>query len=308
MKNILITGVAGFIGSNVAKKILGEGKFHVIGVDNFNPYYDEKLKKQNLDMCCRNNFEFVYADITDEKSISDIFDKYKISCVIHLAAQAGVRYSVDHSEIVYKTNIIGFDIVARLACKNGVEHVIYASSSSVNGDDGTQKSPYAVSKATNELQAHMYSNLYPKTKFTGLRFFTVYGDNIRTDLAISKFMKSIEKNETIYIYGDGNQSRDFTYIDDVTEAIKRIVESDKNWKSEVFDVGYGESITVNELVSMLTKIINPSFNKIIKVESNNYDVIKTLSNPNKLKQWFDFKPIYSLYNGLTEMHKKRVLL
>lgn len=271
--NILVTGHRGFIGSNLIKKL---DNHKIIGVD---------IEDGN--------------NILDSNFINALFEFYHFDAVIHLAAIAGVGYSIDHSEEVLKNNVIGFDVLAKAAIKNGVKHFIYASSSSVYGDDGTQKSPYAVSKATNELQAAMYSNL-SDMKFTGLRFFTVYGQGIREDLAISKFIKAMQSNLPIHIYGDGTQARDFTYVDDICEAIKLIVESDKEWKNEVFDIGYGSNTSVNELVGILKGIINPSFNNVVYEDEKKYDVKETLADPNKLYEWFGFKPRYSVREGLRE--------
>lgn len=272
--NILITGNKGFIGSNLVKKL--EKHHKIIGVD----------KKDG------NN-------VLDSNFINALFEYYDFDVVIHLAAIAGVGYSIPNSEEVLTNNIIGFDTLAKAAIKNGVKHFIYASSSSVYGDDGTQKSPYAVSKMTNELQAAMYSNL-SDMKFTGLRFFTVYGQGIREDLAISKFIKAMQNDLPIHIYGDGTQARDFTYVNDICEVIKLIVESDKDWKNEVFDIGYGSNTSVNELVEILKGIINPSFDKVVYEDEKKYDVKETLANPNKLYEWFNFKPRYSVREGLEE--------
>jgi UDP-glucuronate 4-epimerase len=271
--NILITGHKGFIGGNLIKKL---DNHKIIGVD---------LRDGN--------------NILDSNFINTLFEFYQIDAVIHLAAIAGVGYSIPNSEQVLTNNIIGFDTLAKAAIKHKVKHFIYASSSSVYGDDGTQKSPYAVSKATNELQAAMYSNL-SDMKFTGLRFFTVYGEGIREDLAISKFKKAIENDEPLTVYGDGNQSRDFTYVDDITEVIKLIVESDKTWKNEVFDIGYGKNTTVNELIEILKDIINPDFDKVIYEQEKPYDVKETLANTDKLYEWFGFKPQYDIKTGLDE--------
>ena len=269
--NILITGNKGFIGSNLVKK-LSEHK--IVGVD---------LKDGH--------------SVLDFNFINALFEFYQFDAVIHLAAIAGVGYSIPNSEEVLTNNIIGFDILAKAAIKHNVKHFIYASSSSVYGDDGTQKSPYAVSKATNELQAAMYSNLC-NMKFTGLRFFTVYGEGIREDLAISKFKRAIENDEPLTVYGDGTQARDFTYVDDICDAIKLIVESDKLWKNEVFDIGFGKKTTVNELIKILKNIINPIWNKIIYEQEKPYDVKETLASPNKLFEWFGFKPQYDIKTGL----------
>lgn len=271
--NILITGHKGFIGSNLAKKL---DKHTIVGVD---------LKDGN--------------NILNSNYINALFEYYHFDAVIHLAAIAGVGYSISHSEEVLTNNIIGFDTLAKAAIKHNVKHFIYASSSSVYGDDGTQKSPYAVSKKANELQAAMYSNL-SDMKFSGLRFFTVYGEGIREDLAISKFIKAMKTDSPIHVYGDGNQSRDFTYVDDITEAIKLIVESDKLWKNEVFDIGYGCSTSVNELIDILKNLINPSFDMIIYEQEKSYDVKQTLANPNKLYEWFHFVPKYSIDEGLSK--------
>jgi len=268
---ILLTGHKGFIGSNLVKKL---SNHTIVGVD---------LKEGH--------------SVIDSNYINALFEYYHFDAVIHLAAIAGVGYSISHSEEVLTNNIIGFDVLAKAAIKHNVKHFIYASSSSVYGDDGTQKSPYAVSKATNELQAAMYSNL-SSTKFTGLRFFTVYGEGIRQDLAISKFIKAMKTNTPIYVYGDGSQSRDFTYVDDITEAISIILESDKDWKNEVFDIGYGKSTTVNELIDILKGIINPTFDKVVYESAKPYDVKATLANPNKLYEWFGFKPKYNIKEGL----------
>lgn len=271
--NILITGHLGFIGSNLVNKLKNH---NIIGVD---------IKEGN--------------NILDKQYIENIFANNSIDAVIHLAAIPGVCYSIEHSEEVLSNNIIGFDILAKSAIKHKVKHFVYASSSSVYGDNGKVKSNYAVSKAANELQAQVYSNL-SNTKFTGLRFFTVYGEGIRKDLAISKFIEAMKTDEPIHVYGDGTQRRDFTYVEDICEAIKLIVESDKEWKNEVFDIGYGKSTSVNDLIGILKEIINPSFNNVTYEEEQGYDVKETLANPNKLYNWFGFKPRCDIKRGLNE--------
>lgn len=267
--NILVTGYKGFIGSNLVKHL---SNHTIIGVD---------LKDGN--------------NVLDSNYLDSVMDG--IDVVIHLAAIAGVGYSIEHSEEVLTNNIVGFDTLAKVAIKHNVKHFIYASSSSVYGDNGELKSPYAVSKATNELQAQVYSNL-SDMKFTGLRFFTVYGEGIREDLAISKFTKAMRNNTPLTVYGDGNQRRDFTHVDDICEAIKVILGSDKDWKNEVFDVGYGSSISVNFLITILKSIINPSYDKVVYEVEKKYDVKETLANPNKLYEWFGFKPQIDIKTGL----------
>lgn len=267
--NILISGYKGFIGSNLVKRL---SNHNIIGVD---------LKDGN--------------SVLDSNYLDSVMDG--IDVVIHLAAIAGVGYSIEHSEEVLTNNIVGFDTLAKAAIKHNVKHFIYASSSSVYGDNGELKSPYAVSKATNELQAQVYSNL-SDMKFTGLRFFTVYGEGIREDLAISKFTKAMRNNTPLTVYGDGNQRRDFTNVDDICEAIKVILESDKDWENEVFDVGYGSSISVNFLITILKSIINPSYDKVMYEGEKPYDVKETLANTTKLYEWFGFKPQIDIKTGL----------
>ena len=207
MKNILVTGCAGFIGTNLIKKLLKNEDYFIVGVDNLNPYYDVRIKDDNLKLNNNKRFEFVFADITDEWMLnSRVFDKYKFDYVIHLAAQAGVGYSIEHPLDVVDVNVKGFDIMVRLSHQNGVKHFIYASSSTVLGDHNgiyEQKSPYGISKATNEAQGRMYAKLYGDMYITGLRLYTVYGERMRPDLAIAKFSKAIWTNEEIHIYGDG---------------------------------------------------------------------------------------------------------
>ena len=275
--NILVTGYKGFIGANLIKKL---DKHNIIGID---------LKDGE--------------NVLDKAFLEEIFAKNNIDVVVHLAAIAGVGYSVEHSEEVLYNNIVGFDTLAKASIKHNVKHFVYASSSSVYGDDGEMKSPYAISKKTNEFQASVYSNLYD-IKFTGMRFFTVYGKGIRKDLAISKFINAMREGRPIYVYGDGSQSRDFTYIDDITEAIRLIIDSDKNWENEVFDIGYGTSTTINELIDILKEYINPTFDNIIYEEEKPYDVNTTLATTDKLYEWFGFKPKYNLKRGLKEMVKQ----
>ncbi len=180
MKNILVTGCAGFIGTNLIKKLLKNEDYFIVGVDNLNPYYDVRIKDDNLKLNNNKRFEFVFADITDEWMLnSRVFDKYKFDYVIHLAAQAGVGYSIEHPLDVVDVNVKGFDIMVRLSHQNGVKHFIYASSSTVLGDHNgiyEQKSPYGISKATNEAQGRMYAKLYGDMYITGLRLYTVYGE------------------------------------------------------------------------------------------------------------------------------------
>jgi UDP-glucuronate 4-epimerase len=291
MRNILVTGCAGFIGTNLVAKLLENKENFIVGVDNLNPYYDLKIKDNNVQSNRNNRFEFVFADITNEFIMrTRVFEKYKFDTVIHLAAQAGVGYSIEHPLEVMDINVKGFEIMVRCAHLNGVKHFIYASSSSVNGDDGIMKCPYAVSKATNELQASMYGNLYKGMKFTGLRLFTVYGERMRPDLAIYKFANAMLHYDTIFIYGDGNTARDFTYVGDVTEAIKVVMESDLEYTSRVYDVGSGKSKSLNDvLYEMKMAFARTDFNKIEYVDKKEYDARITTANPVPMERDFGFR-------------------
>ena len=291
MKNILITGAAGFIGTNLIAKLLENEDYFIVGVDNFNPYYDSRIKDKNIQSNSNKRFEFVFADITNEFIMrTRVFEKYKFDTVIHLAGQAGVGYSIEHPLEVMEINVKGFEILVRAAHLNGVKHFIYASSSTVNGDNGIMKCPYAVSKATNELQASMYGNLYKDMKFTGLRLFTVYGEGMRPDLAIYKFAKAMLNYDTIFIYGDGNTARDFTYVGDVTEAFKAVMESDLEYTSRVYDVGSGKSKSLNDLIyEMKMAFARTDFNKIEHLDAKPYDARITVANPVPMERDFGFR-------------------
>ena len=297
-KKILVTGAAGFIATNLIAKLLETGEYFVVGIDNFNPYYDTRIKHENVKSNYHKLFKFIYKDITNQIEMEKLFNDNKFDIVIHLAAQAGVGFSVSNSLLVNEININGFDIVAKLSALNGVKHFIYASSSSVYGDDGKIKSPYAVTKATNELQATAYSSLF-KMRFTGLRFFTVYGERMRPDLGISKFANAILNKQAIHIYGDGNQMRDFTYIGDVVDAIMTVMESDKKWKCEVFDIGRGYPITINKVIDVLKDILyEEGFDNIVYEKPKPYDVKLTVANSGKIRDFLGFVCKTGIDDGL----------
>lgn len=232
-KTILITGVAGFIGAFLAKRLLEEGN-NIIGIDNCNDYYDVRIKEARLDILKKyDNFTFYKINIADKEKVNNIFEKHKPNIVVNLAAQAGVRYSIENPDVYIESNIIGFFNILEACRHYPVEHLVYASSSSVYGankkvpfstDDKVDNpvSLYAATKKSNELMAHCYSKLY-NISSTGLRFFTVYGPMGRPDMAYFGFTDKLIKGETIKIFNYGNCKRDFTYIDDIVEGIIRVM-------------------------------------------------------------------------------------
>ncbi|MDY6974781.1 MAG: NAD-dependent epimerase [Pseudomonadota bacterium] len=243
---VLVTGAAGFIGSHVALSLLERGDI-VVGIDNLNDYYDVSLKEARLEVISEHsrsaNFSFKKLAVEDREAMAALFSEHKFDRVVHLAAQAGVRYSLENPNAYVDSNIVGFVNILEGCRHNKVEHLVYASSSSVYGANETmpfseqhnvdhQVSLYAASKKANELMAHTYSHLY-NLPTTGLRFFTVYGPWGRPDMALFKFTKAILEGKTIQVYNYGNHRRDFTYIDDIVEGVIRsldnVAKPNENW-------------------------------------------------------------------------------
>ena len=234
MSDVLVTSAAGFIGAFLAKRLLEQGK-SVIGIDNCNDYYDVSLKEARLEMLSRyDGFTFIKMDIADKTAVDKLFSENKLEIVVNLAAQAGVRYSIENPEAYINSNMIGFFNILEACRFNPVKHLVYASSSSVYG--ANKKVPfstedmvdnpvslYAATKKSNELMAHCYSKLY-SIPTTGLRFFTVYGPMGRPDMAYFGFTNKLRKGETIKIFNYGNCERDFTYIDDIVEGVIRVMD------------------------------------------------------------------------------------
>ena len=240
-KTILITGAAGFIGANLVMALLRSAEATtIVGLDNLNDYYDVSLKEYRLqeiqkvaESCPQNRWEFIKGDIADKPLIDQVFAKYQFDIVVNLAAQAGVRYSIDHPDAYITSNLIGFFNILEACRYHPVEHLVYASSSSVYGSNkkvpystedkvDNPVSLYAATKKSNELMAHAYSKLY-NIPTTGLRFFTVYGPAGRPDMAYFNFTNKLIRGETIQIFNYGNCQRDFTYVDDIVEGIKRVM-------------------------------------------------------------------------------------
>ena len=306
--NILITGVAGFIGYHVAKKILKNNK--VIGIDNINNYYDVNLKKNRIKELKKNKkFIFYKIDIIQYKKLNSIIKNNKIKIIIHLAAQAGVRYSIKNPQTYFKSNLEGFFNILETSRYNKIKHLIYASTSSVYGD--TKKFPlsetestdrplsfYAATKKSNEIMAHSYSYIY-KLPCTGVRFFTVYGPFGRPDMALFKFTKNIIKNNPIDLYNKGNHLRDFTYIDDIVDGIYSLInkQSKKTIPYEIFNIGNGTPKKLLDYLKYIEKNLNKK-SKIKKLPLQVGDILKTHSNINKLKKYTGYNPKTNIDNGI----------
>lgn len=251
---VMITGAAGFIGSTLAKKLL-DNNYEVTGVDNLNDYYDVNLKKDRLKRLeINNNFKFEFLDISSREQMKELFEKNSFDYVVNLAAQAGVRYSIENPQSYVDTNLVGFGNILEGCRHSKVKHLVYASSSSVYGLNENMPfsvhdnvdhpiSLYAASKKANELMAHTYSYLYDLPT-TGLRFFTVYGPWGRPDMALFLFTKAILENNPIKVFNNGEMKRDFTYIDDIVEGVSRVMEKipkpDPNWSPKNPDPSCGK--------------------------------------------------------------------
>ncbi len=307
---ILITGSAGFIGYHVTKKILNKN-IKVIGIDNINNYYDINLKKNRIkDLKINKKFFFYKVDLSNYKKLDNIVKNKKIKIIIHLAAQAGVRYSIKNPRIYFKSNLEGFFNILEISRHNNIKHLIYASTSSVYGD--SKKFPlseinrtdqplsfYAATKKSNEVMAHSYSYIY-KLPCTGVRFFTVYGPFGRPDMALFKFTKNILNNHPIELYNKGNHFRDFTYVDDIVDGIYSLIkkQSKKSIPYEIFNIGNG---TPKKLLDYL-KHIEKNLNKISKTKKlplQTGDIVKTHSNINKLKKYTGYKPKTNIKIGIS---------
>ena len=311
----LITGSAGFIGMWTSKKLLDMGHT-VIGIDNLNNYYDLKLKiDRNNFLKKYKNYIFFKLDLSkDIKKIDQLIKKYKINHILHFAAQANVRYSLTNPTAYLNSNLIGFFNLLELCKKNKIKNLIYASSSSAYGNNfknhksfsenlrtNTPKNLYAASKICNEILAHSYSEIC-KFNSIGLRFFTVYGPWGRPDMAPFIFLNKILKKKTIEVFNSGKMSRDFTYVDDVSNAIIKILFKSIYTKKriiEIFNIGRGKSIKLSKFINTYEKILNIKIKKkYLPLQKG--DMISTKSNIKKLNNFINYNPNTSLFNGLTK--------
>lgn len=322
MKKVLVTGAAGFVGSYLSKQLLKEG-FSIVGIDNLNDYYDPALKDERLkELMPQENFTFIKGDISDKEFIMDLFEKEKPEIVVNLAAQAGVRYSIENPDAYIQSNVIGFFNILEACRHNPVEHLIYASSSSVYGSN--KKVPfeetdfvdhpvslYASTKKSNELMAHTYSHLY-NIPATGLRFFTVYGPMGRPDMAYFGFTDKFFNNEAIRIFNNGDFEndlyRDFTYIDDVVTGIVKLipnapVKAADKVAHEVYNIGNNNPEKLMVFITSLEKALRNSLGREVAFEKI-YEPIKagdvpaTYASTDKLQNAVGFKPETSIQDGL----------
>ena len=308
---ILITGCAGFIGFHLTK-FLTSKKISIIGIDNLNNYYDVNLKKNRLKLLKENKkFTFYKTDILNKQKLNNIIKKNKIKIIVHLAAQAGVRYSIENPKTYHKNNLEGFFNILEISKENKIKHLIFASTSSVYGEssnfplnenENTSKplSFYAATKKSNEVMAHSYSYIY-KLPCTAVRFFTVYGPYGRPDMALFKFTKNILENRKIELYNNGKHLRDFTYIDDITKGIFSIINKPNKDKVpyNIFNIGNGKS---RKLIDYLFFIEKKLGKKAIvkKLPLQKGDIIKTHSDIKLLKKFSNYKPKIDIEEGVSK--------
>ena len=308
---VLITGAAGFIGYHLAKKLLIKN-IKVIGIDNINDYYDVKLKNNRIKELKKNNKFFFYKlDLCNYKKLNNLVKKNKIKYIIHLAAQAGVRFSIEKPNIYFKSNLEGFFNILEVSRHNKIKHLIFASTSSVYGDSKNFPSTesnntdrplsfYAATKKSNEVMAHSYSYIY-NLPCTGVRFFTVYGPFGRPDMALYKFTQNIIYNKSIELYNKGNHFRDFTYIDDIVYGIFSLIkkQSNKPIPYEIFNIGNGSPKKLIEYLRNIEKNLNKK-TKIKKLPLQKGDIIKTHSSINKLKKYTGYRSKTNIEDGISK--------
>ena len=327
-KTVLVTGAAGFIGAEVALRLLKRGD-QVVGLDNLNDYYDVTLKEARLDRVvgatsvATNNFKFIKADLENRQSIENLFAEHKITHVINLAAQAGVRYSLENPHSYIDSNIVGFTNILEACRHHQIKHLVYASSSSVYGANESMPfsvednvdhplSLYAASKKANELMAHTYSQLYGLPT-TGLRFFTVYGPWGRPDMALFLFTKAILAGEPIKLFNEGNHTRDFTYIDDIAEGVIKVLDKpaspDTGWSGKnpnpatskapwrVYNIGSNNPVHLRHYVETLEQALGKKAEKIL-LPLQPGDVPDTYADVDKLVEDFDYKPTTTIEQGI----------
>ena len=325
MKKIIVTGSTGFIGNSLSIKLLDRGD-NVIGIDNHNDYYDPRIKDSRLERLKKySNYKHYRSDISDKDNLNKIFEENKPHKVVNLAAQAGVRYSIKNPLAYINSNIVGFANILENCRHFNVEHLVYASTSSVYGANTKMPfsekdsanhplSVYAASKKSNELMAHSYSYLH-NLPTTGLRFFTVYGPWGRPDMALFKFTKAILEEKSIDVFNHGKHTRDFTFIDDIVEGVIKTMDkpADKNneWNSNlpdpasskvpwrIYNIGNNKPVELMDYISALEKTLNKKA-KINFLPLQPGDVPDTYASVESLKNTFNYKPNTSVYEGVSK--------
>ena len=325
---IIVTGSAGFIGFSLCMMLLERGD-SIIGIDNHNNYYDPKIKESRLQQLTKySNYQHYRVDLSDQSSLDKIFNDHKPLKVVNLAAQAGVRYSMENPLAYINSNIVGFANTLESCRHHKVEHLVYASSSSVYGANTKMPfsehdnvnhplSVYAASKRSNELMAHTYSHLY-QLPTTGLRFFTVYGPWGRPDMALFKFTKNILEEKPINVFNHGKHTRDFTYIDDIVEGVIKTLDSPAvsniDWNSNqpdpatseapwrIYNIGNSNSVQLMDYIDALEKALGKKA-KINFLPLQPGDVLDTYANVDDLKEKFNYKPTTSVIEGIAKFVK-----
>ena len=320
---VLVTGAAGFIGSHVARRLLDRGET-VVGIDNLNDYYDPALKEARLaTLSGRDGFEFLRLDVADRGGMEAIFAKHRFGRVVHLAAQAGVRYSLENPHAYVSSNVVGFQNILEGCRHHGCEHLVYASSSSVYGANTRLPfsehdhvdhplSVYAASKKANELFAHSYSNLF-SLPTTGLRFFTVYGPWGRPDMALFKFTKAILEGSPIEVFNHGRHTRDFTYIDDIVEGVVRVLDrvpgGDPNWDGaapdpatsrgpwRIYNIGNGSPVELLRYIELIEACVGRKA-RMEMLPSRPEEVADTSANCDDLARDVGYRPSTPVETGV----------
>jgi UDP-glucuronate 4-epimerase len=322
-QKVLVTGAAGFIGFHLAKRLLSDGH-PVVGVDNMNPYYDVSLKKARLeDLKKEANFKFLQIDLCDRRQLEDLFARQRFEVVVNLAAQAGVRYSLENPYAYVDSNLVGFINLLECCRHNAIKHLVFASSSSVYGANTRMPfsvhhnvdhpvSLYAATKKANELMAHTYSHLF-QLPCTGLRFFTVYGPWGRPDMALFLFTRAILEDKPIKVFNHGKMKRDFTYIDDIIEGLVRVMgrlpQANPNWSGDapdpgtsaapykVYNIGNNNPVELTKFIKVIEDVLGKKAKKEL-MDIQPGDVAATYADVDDLMKDVGFKPATPIEVGV----------